>query len=76
MEASDRNIALDLYGPYVELGTMEDVLFTHDDSLRLSFELGLKLPEAIEIVDASASRSNYGELPGVRARLRCRRGLL
>lgn len=57
MLATDRNVALDLNGPYVELGTMFDVLFKHDESLRLSFELDIRLHEPIEIVDLAGSRT-------------------
>ena len=42
-EASDRNIALDLNGTYVELGTISDLLPDHDERLTLRFALGLHL---------------------------------
>ena len=46
-EASDRNMALELNGPYVELGTMSDFLTDHDTHLALHFTLGLKLQNPI-----------------------------
>lgn len=41
-EASDRNVALELNGPYVKLGTMSDLLPEHDALLTLRFSLGLQ----------------------------------
>lgn len=55
-DASDRNVALDLNGPYVELGTMSDVLFRHDGSRGLGFQIGIRSPEPIEIADSSEKR--------------------
>jgi len=57
VEATDRNVALDLNAPHVELGTMADVIFEHDETLRLDFELGFRLPEPLKIVDISKSRT-------------------
>ena len=35
-EATDRAISLELNGPYVQLGTMQDAIHRHDESLRLA----------------------------------------
>ncbi|WP_210236529.1 DUF3696 domain-containing protein [Arenibacterium halophilum] len=57
MLATDRNVALDLNGPYVELGTMADVLFKHEERNRLTFQLDIQLTHPMEIVDTAASRT-------------------
>lgn len=75
MQASDRNIALDLNGPYVELGTMADAIFQHDERLRLDYEIGMKLDSDIVVSDPAGSRttevlrsSNLTVAAGVRLR--------
>ena len=55
--ATDRNVALDLNGHYVKLGTMADVLFEHNEQGRLTFELDIKLPGLQSISDTGATRS-------------------
>ena len=58
MESTDRNVALDLNGAYVELGTMADVLFGHDEKLWLNFEVDMLLDEELVISDPSKARAS------------------
>ena len=54
MEASDRNMVLDLNGPHVELGTMSDLLPEHDERRALRFTLVLHFQKRITAVVESA----------------------
>ncbi|MBC6443216.1 MAG: DUF3696 domain-containing protein [Rhodobacteraceae bacterium] len=57
-EASDRNTALDLNGPYVALGTMADAIFGHDKNLCLYYRIGMKLDDAIVVADTAGGRKS------------------
>ncbi len=56
MESSDRNIALELNGPYTNLGTLSDAIFHHGEKLRLDYEIGMNLDVDLVIADATESR--------------------
>lgn len=52
-ESSDRALTLDLGSEksYVQLGTFKDIIFDHEVSNELNFELGWTLPSKLEIKD-------------------------
>lgn len=54
-EATDRATALDLNGAYVGLGTISDVIHRHDASRCLEFTLGIRRPNALEMIDARSA---------------------
>jgi len=56
-EATDRGIALDLNGPYVSLGSYEDVVHNHDVSLPLRWTLAFEREAPIVIHNPSSARS-------------------
>jgi len=57
-ESSDPNIALNLNGPYVQLGTMPDAIFEHKEELPIDYEIGIRLPKPIAIKDPGGSSNN------------------
>ena len=52
-EASDRNLSLELNGPYTELGTISDVIFRHENSNKLALSLGYLAPSSLSLYDIS-----------------------
>jgi hypothetical protein len=55
-DATDRDLALDFNGPYVGLGAYTDAIFNHDETLRMSWSLSLRVAESVSISDPAAGR--------------------
>jgi len=55
-EATDRAISLELNGPYVQLGTMQDAIHRHDESLRLALTLTFSVAEELKVADPTGRR--------------------
>jgi len=56
-EATDRAIALDLNGDYVELGTIRDAIHRHDEERSIAINLSFQLPSDLSLVDPSEKRT-------------------
>ncbi len=56
-DATDRRVSLALNGPYVRLGVLQDILFRHDDALRISWSLRIRLPKPLTLTDTSGTRT-------------------
>ena len=52
-EATDRAIALELNGNYVELGSIGDVMHKHDESKNITWNVSFRLPTRMTIADPS-----------------------
>jgi len=57
-DATDRRIALDLNGDFVQLGTIHDTLFSHDEERSLGTAVSFKLNNEISLFDPSQQRSS------------------
>lgn len=53
-EATDRAIALDLNGDFVQLGTIGDTIFRHDEKRQISINLAFQLPADLSLADPSS----------------------
>ncbi len=56
-DATDRAIALDLNGRFVQLGTMLDVIHKHESDRELAFFLGFRSDQSVAVSDPSYSRN-------------------
>lgn len=56
-EATERKISLALNGTLVRLGSARDVVHRHDESRRLEWKLGFRLPSALALEDPSRRRT-------------------
>ncbi len=52
-EATDRAIALELNGSYVELGSISDAVHRHDESREIAWSVRFRLPALMTIADPS-----------------------
>ncbi len=57
-EATDRAIALELNGNYVELGSISDVVHKHDESREITWNVSFRLPARMTIADPSVPLLN------------------
>src|SRR5687767_8940593 len=57
-DTSDRAIALELNGEFVELGTIRDAIHKHDEERAIEFGLSLQLQGEHALVDPSAQRTS------------------
>jgi predicted ATPase len=58
-ETTDRAISLDLNGPYVSLGVYGDMIYEHDESRELDWELTINRSDALTLFDPSERRTSY-----------------
>jgi len=56
-EATDRALSLDLNGSYVQLGTIKDAIYRHDETARLAFELAFTLDQPLALQDPTGRRT-------------------
>jgi predicted ATPase len=56
-EATDRAIALDLNGPYVNLGAYKDMIYAHDERRRLEWKLVFERGRELALLDPAKKRT-------------------
>jgi hypothetical protein len=56
-EATDRAISLELNGPYVKLGAYRDLIYQHDDTRSLDWQLSFERKKDLILVDPSGKRT-------------------
>jgi hypothetical protein len=57
-EATDRAIALELNGDFVQLGTIYDAIHRHDENRSIEIDLTFQLPSELSLVDPSEKRTS------------------
>jgi predicted ATPase len=57
-EATDRALSLELNGAYVELGTIKDAIYKHDETLGIEFEVTFSRTDSLSLANPSASKSS------------------
>lgn len=61
MHDNDRRSALALNGPYLDLGTITDILHRHDEGQSIAYQVNLQLPESLDLNDPSLSKAKHIE---------------
>jgi predicted ATPase len=57
-EATDRAIALELNGDFVQLGTIRDAIYKHDEAESIEIDLAFELASDLSLVDPSEKRTS------------------
>lgn len=57
-DATDRAIALELNGDLVQLGTIKDTVFRHDDTRTIAWSVAFRLPNGMVLGDPSREKSS------------------
>lgn len=58
-EATDRLLSLELNGDYVELGTIQDTIYHHNQALEIETNITFEQDEPLTLVDPSAARRTH-----------------
>ncbi len=58
MDATDPGIALDLNGPYVNLGSFKDMIYDHDNERSLTWRLSIEREDELVLHTVGANASN------------------
>lgn len=56
-DATDRALSLELNGDFVQLGTIKDAVYQHDESLSIKYQLSCILKQSLSLSDPSAKKS-------------------